>query len=98
MGQNEEETSEGTEGEMGREWTEEERSLGGAGGRSNEGKDRWGGWWVAGLRGEYSLFFSFISPPKLLFSHPIFRENMAGNYASSSPLTVGMTYTLCPDS
>lgn len=97
MGQNEEETSEWI-GEMGREWTEEERSLGGVGGRRNEGKDRWAGWWVAGLRGEYSLFFSFVSPPKLLFFHPIFHENMAGNYASSSPLTVGMTYTLYPDS
>ena len=46
----------------------------------------------------YSLLFSFVSPPKLLFFHPIFCENMVSSYASSSPMTVGMTYTLGPDS
>lgn len=46
----------------------------------------------------YSLLFSFVSPPKLLFSHPIFCENMVSGYASSSPMTVGMTYTLGPGS
>ena len=71
----------------------------GRGGRRNEGKARWVGWRVAGLRRECILCsFSFISPPKLLFFHLIFCENMVSSYASSSPVTVGMTYTLGPNS